>query len=289
MKRLLFFISVFLPLLSFGQDTLFFSNGHQQIVHIVSLGRNIVYTKINAPSGPKYVIKSDELESIHTSNGKKHIAGPFIDELDTLRPRKLLSLSTNLVQTLINQLNISAELNLSPKITVGVHYGKIFYNPVFNPFVLSSSQLNYPGTVYRGDAYGMYIKGFYNAHSRHYISLRLTYKRMAYSNLVFSNKNSGDYYRDDTRSESTAVYGFELVAGKEWTLSNGRGLLEFYYGLGLHVRERNITTYSISLDGSAVPSGIFVPSYPYSTHLEQEFPTLEIGFVWGFNIKRKHQ
>jgi hypothetical protein len=289
MKQLFFCASLLLSFLSPAQDTLFFTNGTRELVNIISSGNNVVYTKLDAPSGPKYVIRAGQLESIHYKNGKKEIGGPFIDNEDTLRPRKLLSLSTNLVPILINQLTISAEYNLCPKITVGLQYGKIFYNPAFDPFVLSTNQLSYPGTVYHGDAYSMYVKAFYKSHGRHYLSLHLTYKKMAYSDHVFTNRYSGDYFRDDTRSESATVYGFELIAGKEWTLNKGRGLMEFYYGLGMHIRERNITTYAISVAGGAIPPGVFVPTYPYSAHLEQQFPTLELGFLWGFNIKRKHR
>ena len=65
--------------------------------------------------------------------------------------------------------------------------------------------------------------------------------------------------------------------------------MEIFYGLGYRVRERDYTTYA---ENFYIGGPVYYAKYtntrlvfPISEHVQQAFPTLQIGILFGFNVK----
>ena len=105
---------------------------------------------------------------------------------DSIFPVKHLRFSTDLVKASVNEFQLIGEYRISPSFSIGAIYGKIHHNNMYDPWFLSPSQQDWPGTAYHGDAYTILFK-FYPFHKKWlYFGLKGIYKSMCYSNQYFA-------------------------------------------------------------------------------------------------------
>jgi hypothetical protein len=209
-------------------------------------------------------------------------SNPFMDAKGNPLQLKTFSVSTELVQTFIDEYNVSVEYVIRPRFTLGFNYGKIHENSLFYPWFFSPDQLIWPGTVYKGDAFRPYVKYFPFKERDTYFCVKGVYKSMHYSSKDFTN--GSDYGTTYNASESTMERGFDVLWGSEYKFGSDGPMGELYLGFGYRTRIRDYTIYTV--DGSSIPSGA-PSSYPLQIgqhHLEQHFPTLEIGCVLGMDF-----
>ena len=212
---------------------------------------------------------------------------------DSIFPIQHLRFSTDLIKATVNELQLIGEYRFSSFFSAGLCYGKVFRNTMYDPWFLSPSQQEWPGTAYHGDAYTVVLKFSPFRKKWRYIGLKGIYKSIWYSNQNFAEGTGYGHYISDNRSESARVVGFDLVYGKYRFLGYSRIPIEVFYGLGYRVRERNFTTYYATDDfGYRVPLQFF-PNYfgytPVHKHLEQKYVTFQFGVLIGFKARLRQR
>ena len=111
---------------------------------------------------------------------------------------------------------------------------------------------------------------------------------MYYSNRQFEDMIDRHMY-DYVRSEHATVSSLDLIWGKQYYPWDGRMLIEFNYGIGYRSRDRNMTTYSVSLGGygpGLVPAQYSPVAYGH-LELRQGYPTIHLGLLIGFGFENK--
>ncbi|HEV7230748.1 MAG TPA: hypothetical protein VGO45_05440 [Bacteroidia bacterium] len=274
-----------------AQDTIFKKGGGLIPCKVAEVGEVVIFSQKGSDAGSKYLIAKSEIISIHYANGTRDdfdVANQtvqqeelFVKEEKPLKPLCRYAVYSELEKMLISETNVGFEYRFNRYMSLDLNIGHIHYNSLFDPWVFSPSQNDWPGTVYRGTSYRFGLKMFPSPKKRNYIAIKGLWKTMYYSGMKFLDMKSG-YSLTTQRSESATVRGLEIEGGHEFNLAEGHILFELFYGIGFRVRERNYTTYSQTENGSfPVPAGM--GTYPTGSYvLIQKYPTLELGFKMGF-------
>jgi hypothetical protein len=199
---------------------------------------------------------------------------------------KSITLSYNVLKTFTNEYSINTEYRINKHHSFGLTLGKVHDNPDHYVFILSTSQNNYPGLVYKGfvtrATYFYYLnsKDFYGF----YIGPQLLFKSLYYNDITFEDSWGDPGSNIYVRNEKAHLYGLDFVLG--WNFYIGPAIfpvsiyLNINCGFGLRYRHRNInTTSSITKD---------LPEYvvPLGNEIkDQEYVCSFTGLKIGFRIK----
>ena len=101
---------------------------------------------------------------------------------------------------------------------------------------------------------------------------------MSYRNINFLDMYNGEkYYAYYTRSEDAYVLGLTIVHGHEYAIGKF-AYVDFFYGIGIRMRERNITTLTNDTYGGKIKTPVG------DEHFRQIFPVIDMGIKIGFNL-----
>jgi hypothetical protein len=296
-KLFILILFLFCGTLLNAQDTIFKKGGGFIPCKVTEVGEVIIFNQNAAGTNSRFAISKSEINSIHYANGTRDYFNQASQQMENssmldekpFLPLYQVAIYTELMKMVISEVNIGLTYRFNRYVGLDLNVGHIYYNPVFDPFILSPSQNDWPGTVYKGTSYRLGIKIFPNPGKRNYIAIKGLLKTMYYSGINFLDMTNG-YSITTLRSESAVVKGMEVEGGKEFITAEGHLLIEVFYGIGIRLKERNYTTYSEMLDGRFnVPAG--QGAYPIGSFTKtQVFPTLELGFKMGFCFgKPRHE
>ncbi|MCC7232187.1 MAG: hypothetical protein IT242_04535 [Bacteroidia bacterium] len=150
------------------------------------------------------------------------------------------SVSVDIAQTLINELNLSYEHYLSPRRSIELSGSLVFTNPVLEDMMDDWSNTHYfseHGFVIRA-AYKLYKRKLDDSKWREFIAPVIMYKNLYFNEQWFQNSQTneatGEKYKECLyQSRKRSVVGIEFIWGKIYDMSKSTAF-EFYYGLGLH-------------------------------------------------------
>lgn len=173
----------------------------------------------------------------------------------------------------INEITVGAELRFSNKHAVGISYGNIYYNKLFDGRFYNHYKNNF-STVYSGFAFRLNYKWYLSKKVGFYFSPQFVYKYIHYPTHIFfwAEKGTGYY---DAQSEKTNVFGLDFLFGVKSDYKHFG--IDWYYGLGYRQRERDIQEY-YSFRSYPGPLSSYVP---YPLHKTNIFPTVLFGIKLG--------
>jgi hypothetical protein len=314
MKKLAFFILLTLINLRVckAQDTIFLFNKNYILAKNIDTGKNLMYQRFNDNTDNWYKLWRIDISSIHYHTGVRIIVNTYDQTKQSHHPpdlkaiafhktrdsvinsRKVFAITTDIAQYFLSQPNIGVEFKLARPLFIGINGALIIPSPLFgvNPF--ANGQFTNPGLIYKGYALRLYIKLYMPKKTKQYWCLQGVYKSLSvnnFSEVDYDGDNVLDAY---AISEKASTYGVDLFHGNEFFGNENRFILDFFYGIGVHFKNRN---YSISnssfgyLYGGTPGSPSSIDNQPvaydgnYSTILIIVTP--EIGLRIGFNYLKK--
>lgn len=183
---------------------------------------------------------------------------------------KFLTLFNDPFQGLFcEDMNIGIEHPFTKNFTLGFDFATVHPIGAFYVNPLSYAQRDWPGTVYYGTDMKLEFKYFLNKRTPSYIGLNMEYKKLWYNNVPFIDERADPYLTSDdgyedvyqyTRDERTKVWGLDLIYGREFALIHKSLMIDYFFGLGIRSKYRNINTYAIS--ASLQEEGAFVSQIP---------------------------
>ena len=286
MRKLFVLFFFCISLHSFSQDTLIWKSGKRMVAHVLAVDSFVRCEDSDHHIIERFSVRTSELASVHYAGGRigrfNKSSGALELDPDPVRFR-ITYLSTDLIQDAINEFNFGFEFKLNATYSFRIAYGKLYYNINFDPFILSPSQAEWPGTVYSGDAGMIYFKRYSSDVKGRYFSIGGIYKSMYYSNRKFIDMIGGhEYYF--IRSEHADVKGFDVMWGRQFY--PGGVLVEFNCGIGFRSRDRNITTYSVDLGGYS-PGTLPAQYSPIAygpLELRQTYAVIHLGLLIGLGF-----
>jgi len=161
---------------------------------------------------------------------------------------KVIAISTDGMQYILDQPNICIEYMWN-RFSIGVYAGIIIPDANFevNPF--ANGQYTNPGTVYSGAAFKLYFKCYDVKKTNHYWAIQLECKPEYFNNTDFYDEPVHDEVLVSyTMNEKATVLGIDLLRGYELRKPNILHL-DFFYGFGLHLKNRDYTVSSSNTTG----------------------------------------
>ncbi len=164
---------------------------------------------------------------------------------------KVISISTDGMQYILNQPNISIECAWD-RYSIGLYGGIVIPSHLFAVNPLAAGQYTNPGTVYSGAAFKLYFKYYEAKKLNHYWAIQLEYKPEYFNNVSFYDEVVQDEVVDNyTMNEKTTVFGIDLLRGYELNELSIPNVIhaDFFFGFGVHVRDRDYTVISNTYSG----------------------------------------
>jgi len=207
-------------------------------------------------------------------------------------PYKTISFSTNVLQSMINELSLRTEWMINKRNRVGFDLGYVYPGNIWKINPTADPQGDFPGNLYHGTLIRAYEKLFFKS-GKNYFAYQVVLKWISYSNQTFADEMEDGVYIDYLRSEKNFTYGFDLLFGYNPTFKNLPLInLDFFYGLGFRYRNRKVNTIDsyYSTDGSRLYGPSPPPQDPIgSFKVKQAYMVPVLGIRLGFNVKIKNK
>ena len=279
----------------FSQDTIVKKNGEIIIAKILKMSSTeVTYKKFNFQDGPTYIEPKSTLSSIayykeariiyDNNKDDKYYEKREIIISEKVEKEHRLTFSVNFPIIIVNEISLYIDYCKNKRHSIGINIGSIYPNPELqfkNIYMINKSDT--PCDVYNGMVSRINYKYYFSDERNQYFSPGFIFESLRYSNVTFTNRDGQGYYFNFTRSETSHVFGADIIYGNHFVRTEKKINIEFFVGLGFRFRIRDYTTtscdtiyYNPHQPGyQVIPLGTF--------RYDQTYPILNIGLKIGIN------